>query len=178
MNYTLLEKVICDIVKEEQIKLGYEKETIRLYFPMSSLVNILEEDLSDTESLDEVLRDFITALGDKLGSLEISHKGDRYCILIPPEGAAYVHESYEDNPFLTTFIRAVSQHGCSLERLLEIFRAYSDHVICEKSRTEEFDYVLYFGEDNSDDYRYCIRFEGGHTTYHRFLPRDYEQLYQ
>ena len=46
MNFIALEKVICDTIKEEQIKLGYQKETIRLYYPMSSLVHILEEDIT------------------------------------------------------------------------------------------------------------------------------------
>ncbi len=47
MNYALLEKVICETIKEEQIKLGYEKETIRLYYPMGSLANILEEEIRE-----------------------------------------------------------------------------------------------------------------------------------
>lgn len=178
MNYTLLEKVICDTIKEEQIKLGYERETIRLYYPMSSLVNILEEEIRDTGELDEALKGFVTAIGGKLGELKISHTGDRYCILIPPEGAAYVHEAYGENPFLSAFIKAISQHSCDLDTLLEIFRSYSDRVVCEKSRSEEFDYVIYFKEDSRDNYRYCIKFEGRHTTYHRFLQKDYEMLSQ
>lgn len=178
MNYTLLEKVLCDIVKEEQIKLGYERETLRLYFPMSSLINILGEEISDTGKLDEVLRGFTAAISEKLGRLEITHRGDRYCILIPPEGAAYIHEAYGENPFLASFIHAVSRHGCDLDDLLEVFHTYSNCVICEMSRMEEFDYVIYFEDSIPDDYRYCIKFEGGHTTYHRFLQRDYEMLYQ
>lgn len=178
MNYKLLEKVICDTIKEEQIKLGYERETIRLYYPMSSLVNILEEDIRDTGELDEALKGFVIAIGGKLGELKISHTGERYCIIVPPEGAAYVHEAYGDNPFLAAFIKEISQHGCKLDTLLEVFHSYSNKVVCENSPSEEFDYVIYFKDDSMDDYRYCIKFEGSHTTYHRFLQKDYELLFQ
>ena len=176
MNYKLLEKVICDTIKEEQIKLGYERETIRLYYPMSSLSNILEEDIRDTGEMDKALEGFVAAIGDKLGRLKISHTGDRYCILIPPEGAAYVHEAYGENPFLEAFIKEISKQECNLDSLLVIFRTYSDRVVCEKSSSEEFDYVIYFMDDGMDNYRYCIKFEGRHTTYHRFLQKDYEML--
>jgi hypothetical protein len=177
MNYEILEKVICDTIKEEQIKLGYEKETIRLYYPMSSLANILEEEISDQAKLTEILAAFAELVEPRLGKLEITHKDERFCILIPPEGAAYVHEHYPDNPFLTNLIEAVRQHDCNLEKLLEVFKKYSEHVVCEKSKTEEFDYVIYFTENTGDDYRYCIKFEHGHTIYHRFLKQDFQNLF-
>ena len=36
MNYTKLTNNLIDLVKEEQAKLGYRKEAIRLYYPLSS----------------------------------------------------------------------------------------------------------------------------------------------
>ncbi len=177
MNYEMLEKVICDTIKEEQIKLGYEKETIRLYYPMSSLAHILEEEITEPLRLTEVLSAFVGHVQPRLGRVEISHKEERFCILIPPEGAAYVHEHYQDNPFLVDFIEAVRQHDCTLEKLLKVFYKYSEHVECEKSKTEEFDYVIYFTEAAGDEYRYCIKFEHGHAIYHRFLKQDFQNLY-
>ena len=41
MNFSRLEQNICDVIKEEQIKLGYQSETIRLYYPLGSLNNFL-----------------------------------------------------------------------------------------------------------------------------------------
>lgn len=35
MGYERLEKSLIDLVKEEQAKLGYRKEMIRLYYPLS-----------------------------------------------------------------------------------------------------------------------------------------------
>ena len=37
MTYHRLENSIIDVIKEEQAKLGYRKEEIRLYYPLSSL---------------------------------------------------------------------------------------------------------------------------------------------
>lgn len=176
MNYNELEKVICETIKEEQIKLGYERETIRLYFPMSSLAHILGDMISDTKEMDEILQHFIPTVENTLGKLVITHKGDRYCILIPPDGATFVHDNYPDNPFLKEFIRVVSEHHCTMEQLIEVFYHYSDQVVCEKSDLDEFDYVLYFNDSFMGDYRYCIKFEGSHTVYHRFTKSDYESL--
>ncbi len=176
MNYVKLEKVICDTIKEQQIKLGYEKETIRLYYPMSSLANILEEETTDSKLMDQYLAEFAKRSSDKLGTIQISHKADRYCIAIPPDGTSYVHENYPDNPFLEALIQVVRKHDSTLEQLLKVFRSFSEHVCCEKSEIDEFDYVIYFTQDTMDDYRYCIKFDEGHTVYHRFLQKDYENL--
>ena len=37
MNYNRLENSLIDVIKEEQAKLGYRKEKISLYYPLSSL---------------------------------------------------------------------------------------------------------------------------------------------
>ena len=38
MDYHKLEQSLIDVVKEEQAKLGYRKEEIRLYYPLSSFL--------------------------------------------------------------------------------------------------------------------------------------------
>ena len=40
MRFEKLEQNIIDMIKEEQAKLGYRKESIRLYYPLSSLVHL------------------------------------------------------------------------------------------------------------------------------------------
>ena len=37
MGYSKLERNLIDLMKEEQAKLGYRKEAVRLYYPLSSL---------------------------------------------------------------------------------------------------------------------------------------------
>jgi len=36
-DYTALKEYLCDMILEEQLKLGYERETIRFYSPSSSI---------------------------------------------------------------------------------------------------------------------------------------------
>ncbi len=42
MQYRALEQMLINSIKEVQIKLGYEKEPIRFYYPERALVNILK----------------------------------------------------------------------------------------------------------------------------------------
>ena len=37
VDFTRLEKNIIEVIQEEQIKLGYRSELIRLYYPITSL---------------------------------------------------------------------------------------------------------------------------------------------
>lgn len=41
-EYKLLEEILADLILEEQAKLGYRKESIRFYFPLSSLRHIFK----------------------------------------------------------------------------------------------------------------------------------------
>ena len=43
MGYEQLERSLIDIMKEEQAKLGYRKEQVRLYYPLSSLNHFLAQ---------------------------------------------------------------------------------------------------------------------------------------
>ena len=42
MGFERLYKNLIDIIKEEQAKLGFRREAIRLYYPLSSLNNFFE----------------------------------------------------------------------------------------------------------------------------------------
>ena len=56
MEYKRLEQSLIDIVKEEQAKLGYRKEDVRLYYPLSTLNHFF--DTEDTvEEMAESMRD-------------------------------------------------------------------------------------------------------------------------
>ena len=61
MNYTKLTNNLIDLVKEEQAKLGYRKEAIRLYYPLSSLQHILGT-TDSAEQLTEKLQKDIDVL--------------------------------------------------------------------------------------------------------------------
>ena len=50
MGYDKLERNLIDIVKEEQAKLGFFKEDVRLYYPLSSLNHFF----NSSDSADEM----------------------------------------------------------------------------------------------------------------------------
>ena len=61
---------LIDIIKEEQAKLGYRKESIRLYYPLGSLKHLLKAD-ADIEKMREVLDDFCDEVKEQLQNVKI-----------------------------------------------------------------------------------------------------------
>ena len=81
MNYNRLETSLIDVIKEEQAKLGYMKEKISLYYPLSSL-NHFFESKADAAGMMEILKDFPGYMEEKFGEVVVSHKGDRFCFTV------------------------------------------------------------------------------------------------
>lgn len=175
MEFSRLEKNIIDVIKEEQIKLGYRRETIHLYYPLLSLNRFLQTEL-DAEQMIFALDEFAHVMEEKIGWLEISRNGERFCITIPPQGAEYVHEHMESAEFIRDFIHTISGHGVTMDEVLQQFYKYSDKVHVEKVTHGEFDYLIYFEDGVPDEYRYCITDEGCHLIYHRFTEEDYKDF--
>ena len=176
MEYAKLEANIIDCLKEEQAKLGYRSESVRLYYPLQSLNRFLKADLG-TDEMQAELQRFSHYVSDRLGAVEISHSGDRFCFLLPPQAGDYVHRHTDASEFIYDFINTVSRHGVTMEEVLGLFRKYSDHVHIEKAEPEEFDYLVWFEDGKPDSFRYCISDEGCHIIYHRFTEDDYNDIY-
>ena len=186
-NYDNLQRSLIDVIKEEQAKLGYYREDIRLYYPLSSLnhffgTNVGADEmqliLDGTGEQDHtpIATGMNEALSDKLGMVEVSHRGDRFCFHIPPEAVAYVHENTTENEFIRELVQLVAKHGCTIDQVYELFQAHSDQVGREKMNNGEFDERIWFKNDVDDPYFYCFKQEGEHMIYHRFLPEDYEDF--
>ena len=188
-NYDNLQRSLVDVIKEEQAKLGYYREDIRLYYPLSSLnhffgTNVGADEMQcilDGKGKGETDHDMIAGgmneiLSDKLGMVEVSHRGDRFCFHIPPEGVEYVHENTTENEFIRELVQLVAKHGCTIDQVYELFQAHSDQVGREKMSNGEFDERIWFKNDVDDPYFYCFKQEGEHMIYHRFLPEDYEDF--
>ena len=154
MGYDKLERNLIDIIKEEQAKLGFFKEDIRLYYPLSSLNHFF-------------------SVTEKLGQIEISHKGDRFCFHIPKEGTVYVHDNTAPNEFIKSLVELVAKHDCTMNEILDLFHTYSQNIITEEINNDEFDRLIRFADKPEDTYYYCFKDEGCHIIYHRFLPEDY-----
>lgn len=175
MKYVLnqkdkLEKNIADQIKEAQLKLGFVRETMRLYYPVESLRGILEDYETDPELL---FRQLEIAFPD----FSFGWHAGRIEICIPPSYIEYIHKEIQTPAFLAELItRFQKNHHLELDQLRELFSQFGEYV-CEKMPAgTDFDYVFYFCDPAVDEYYYCIRMEMGHTIYHRFLKSDYEQL--
>ena len=166
MGYERLEKSLIDLVKEEQAKLGYRKEMIRLYYPLSSLNHFMETN-ADSEEMQELLADFPKAAEDIFGEVGITHAKDRFCFALSENASEYVHENMKPNEFIKELVELVA-----MEDIEVLFRSHSDKIVAEPMDNGEFDRMIRF-EEGEDKYYYCFKDEGCHIIYHRFLPEDY-----
>ncbi len=167
---------IIDVIKEEQIKLGYCKEHIRLYYPLSSLNMLFHTKLNEM-NMEKQLQNYFREKEDMFGRVEISYQNDRFCIHLPEQATEYVHEHTETAGFLYDFINTIAKHNVTVEEVLQQFKKYSDKVHFEKMKNADFHYLIYFEDGNPDSYRYCLTEEGHHMIYHRYTKEDYEELF-
>lgn len=174
-NFMALENNIIDIIKEGQIKLGYQRETLRLYYPMKSINYLLGTDYR-LDELSKVLDRFCEFTSARLRKVIFSNVDARFCFVISPDGVTYVHEKVEDRHFLREFIQKISEHHCTLKDILEVFNHYSEKVVCNQMDNGEFDYLIYFEDGQPDSFLYCLKFEEEHAIYHRYTKADYEEF--
>lgn len=172
---------IIDQIKEAQLKLGYAKEVIRLYFPVASLGKLLQMECRSGEKLLTMLEKENGFTDTVLGKITFSLcKDERIAVCIPAQGATYVHESVPNPPFLASIIELFQKkHNLTIEEISACFAQFNDNYGCEKMAPgTDFDYVLYFPDHKPDAWYYCVKTEMGHTIYHRFTEEDYQILMQ
>ena len=172
MGFKRLEKNLIDIIKEEQAKLGFRKEEIRLYYPLISLNHFFEAD-DDVDEMQTRLEQFPEEVKKKLGDICVTHKKDRFCLHIPEQGSVYVHEHMAENEFIKKLVELMMNHGIKKEDIDEIFQKEAKDIRVGDMHNGEFDFWVRFPEENEDEYYYCFKDEGCHMIYHRFLPEDY-----
>lgn len=91
MGFRRLEENLIDLVKEQQAKLGFRPEVIRLYYPVSTLNHFFGSE-DTAEEMKVRLNGFGAHMTETLGEVRVTAKGDRFCFLIPETGSVYVHE--------------------------------------------------------------------------------------
>lgn len=175
MDFEKLEQHMIDTIEEQQLKLGYLKETVRLYYPLSSLNRFLQVEAS-IKQMQSYLQEFSEHTKATLGGVVVSSQGERFCLAVPPDGAEYIHVHMPKSGFLADLISCVGRHGSTWEEVLSIFQKYSDCVQVQKMDNGEFNYLVYFKDGVPDHYRYCVADEGHHVIYHRYTPEDYEEF--
>ena len=177
MDYRALEKNLIDAVREGQLKLGASETPVSLYYPADSLNRLLGTQLS-LEELGPALAGFCSHCRETLGNVGISAAGDRYCITVPLQGVRYVQNLPEESGFLRELIELLRNPHAPVEidDVLRLFWKYSDQVCCIEADEDEFNYLVYFADGHPDDYRYLFELRGGHASYHRLTPGDWEAL--
>ena len=91
-KYKLLEEILADLILEEQAKLGYRKESIRFYFPLSSLRHIFKN-ASNADEMQSLLADFPAFMQEHYGAVNVSHRMERFCFQLSEQASEYVHLS-------------------------------------------------------------------------------------
>ena len=167
---------IIDQILESQIKLGYAKESVYLYYPVESLNALLFCEAKDGKEMLSMLEKAFEKKDERLGKLTFHLRKGRIEVLISPQGVEYVHEHIEPPRFLVDLIHLFEHpHDLSIKRVEDLFASYSRNYVCKKMKEgADFDYVIHFADKNIDPYYYCIQEEMGHTIYHRFTKEDYE----
>lgn len=136
MNREKLLKNMTDQVKEAQLKLGYAKETVRLYYPVDSLNTILGSNAKDDQEMLTLLR---KAFEEKssLGELHFHCHAGRVEISIPPEGSQWVHEQVETPAFLKDLIQLFQEHhACTLEEICRCLKTMAMNTCARRCRRD------------------------------------------
>ena len=171
MNSEILKKNIISVIKESQIKLGYESISFGVNYVTPSLLHMLKG--AKEEDLPRILADFCDEYQDIFDKIEIGKTDMGYRLTVPAKGVDYVHSTYDDSDFLVKFINEVRNPLATVENVINVFKSFSDKVHVEKIDNGEFDYLIYFEEGVPDEFWYCIDTEDLGMTYHRFMKDDY-----
>ena len=117
MGYERLEKSLTDTIKEEQAKLGFRKEAIRLYYPLSSLNHFFDVQEGEEQMLHR-LQHLPETWQEKLGDVGVTAKKERFCFYIPEQGSVYVHEHMAENEFIKKLVELMMNHGIKKEDII------------------------------------------------------------
>ena len=173
LNFTNFEQMLIDLIKEEQVKLGYRSEAIRFYFPLDSLNHSFNTQFSAGE-MTAALTETLAAYEGGLGPIQVSCRKDRFEFRLTNTATDYVHANTPSTGFIYDFIEVIARHGISMDEVLQVFRRFSDKVHVERVDYDDFDYIVYFEDGVPDSYIYCMSEEGHHIIYHRFTKTDFE----
>lgn len=176
-RFQRLEGNIIDMIAEQQAKLGYLKESVRLYYPLSSLQHLTGIS-GDAKDMERELQGFAEEVKDTLGEVQVSRsekEKNRFCLLCPVQASEYVYDHKEKPPFIFELVQLFSKHGVTMEQVVDLFQKQKRTYEVEIIPHGDFDVVIHF-LDHSDPYYYCFTNEGYHMIYHRFLQEDYLDL--
>ena len=177
MRTDKLEKHIVDTVKEWQMKIGFQEGGMELYYPKKSLMEALEV----RENLHEALHEFKKAVRPRLVKIEISHKGERYCLEVSEKGCRYIAEVIPKPEFLSRFLEVITKRENTMNEVRECFREYAKEkgtaAVEKNEMVHELGRVFYFENEKIEEYVYCVEENEFGLTYHRFSREDYQAVH-
>lgn len=170
MIYSRFTNNFISVIKEAQLKLGYESHPIGVNYTEPSLCHLFG---CVKDTLPHKLADFCIESKENFGEITFVERDGGYRIDVPQKGVDYVHSLLRDDEFLSVLIRTVQKPGCTVDDVLNVFYRYSDDVHFEEVQNGEFDFLIYFEDSSIDDFRYCFHDDGLQLEYHRFIKEDY-----
>ena len=165
-----------DTIHEGQVKIGYEKSSIQVYYNLPSLEALLDVYVPSAKEMDVLMKVFEKQVESTLGTIHVTRQEERYCFFIPEEGTKYIYDTYGDNTFLKELITTTQQKDCTIEDVLAVFKKQSPNVVCQKTPDAEFDYVIFYKDKSIDEFIYCFNVGQMGVYYHRFTEADYASV--
>lgn len=187
-----LEKHIIDTVKEWQMKIGCREGSMNLYYPADALAELLElpeavgkADVQERR-LAQALSEFVREAAPRLGQLQISHEGERYCFVVPDKGCSYVAQEVPDSEFLGQLLGVITIPGNHLDEVEACFaeyaRTHGGSYVSQEAHHHGLGRVFYFQweeetlSEAQDPYVYCVEDDEFGLTYHRFTQTEYRRM--
>lgn len=169
-----LKENIIDNILESFLKLGYADTSIDLYYPVSSLLILLN---CDKENLDKAINDFRHEVVNSLGYInikELSYEKGRYKIEIPVSGVEWVNKNYKPTSFLESFINEIQKPNQTIDKILDVFYSFSKDIIINELKSDML--AISFKDKKIDKYIYLIEQNEFGLQYHRFSEKEYLRI--
>jgi len=174
-GFEYLEKNLCDSIFEMMLKLQENhSSSICIYYTPDLAAYLIGTDIN---KLNNKLIEFKSFVKERIGKIDIELASDkRYGIRVYADGIDKIMQSNPRRFFLKKLIEAIRKRDCSIEKIKQIFAEESSDFICKKINNSEFQYLVYFIDENIDEYNYRFTFDVMGSYYHRLIDYDLEHL--
>lgn len=174
-----LKQHVIDTLKEWQMKIGFQEENVKLYYPISSLYDYFNLDKNcDFSELKTKFTNYITEQMDFLGEIRVKWEEMRVCIEVSAQGGRYIYENVKEPYLLKAFLHLLNEKSTTISDVENLFNAYAKKYngtcYIEKSKHNE-SRIFYFSDNVPENYVYCIENDEFGITYHRFSKDDYNR---
>ncbi len=177
-DFARLKKNISDMIYEGMVKIGYQQNSVSVYYNSGLLAFLLG---TEAENMTAGLwKDGIAAfkkyVEPEFGMITVKRKGDRFEFQVPEEGVRYIYEHNESREFLNKLVAVLKAETVTLEEVLTVFREVSEDLEIQEVDNSEFQYVISFKDTSIDEFKYCFTFDEMGHYYHRLVDYDLEQV--